>query len=112
MTRRRWRLAELLEGDVGRHAGGLHQAASIMAKMRLSAPGHRATAPSASVRSGSRKTPPDWLPTCTPNPSQAGHQPNALLNEKLCGESGSKLRPQRPQAKCWLWTSTGHSGSG
>ena len=26
--------------------------------------------------------------------------------------SGRKLRPQPSQAKCWLWTWTGHFGSG
>ena len=52
------------------------------------------------------------MPVCVPSPSHAGHQPSALLKEKLCGESGSKLRPQRSQAKCWLCVSTGHCGSG
>ncbi len=33
---------------------------------------------------------PCWMPS----PSQTGHQPRGLLNEKWCGESSSKLRPQ------------------
>ena len=41
-------------------------------------------------------------PICTPRPSQVGHQPSGLLNEKLCGVSGSKLRPHWSQARCWL----------
>ena len=46
------------------------------------------------------------------SPSQAGHQPSQVLNEKLCGVSGSKLRPQRSQAKCWLWISVSQRDSG
>ena len=74
--------------------------------------GQRATAPWASVSFGSRSKAAGLVPVCVPSPSQAGHQPSGLLKEKLCGESGSKLRPQRSQAKCWLWISTGHCGSG
>ena len=36
---------------------------------------------------------------CVPSPSQTGHQPSGLLNEKWCGDSSSKLRPHRSQAR-------------
>ena len=41
-------------------------------------------------------------PCWVPRPWQTGHQPSGLLNEKLCGESSSKLRPQLSHERCWL----------
>ena len=41
-------------------------------------------------------------PCWVPRPSQTGHQPSGALNEKWCGESSSKLRPQPSQLRCWL----------
>jgi predicted dehydrogenase len=41
-----------------------------------------------------------FAPICVPRPSHAGHQPSALLNEKLCGLSVSKLRPHFSHARC------------
>ena len=76
-----------------------------------SAVGHSPTAPWASVSLGSRNSAAGLAPVCVPNPSQAGHQPSELLNEKLCGVSRSKLRPQLSQAKCWLWISVRHFDS-
>ena len=55
---------------------------SIIAKMRLDGSGHKATAPWARVRFGSRSSAAGLAPVCTPKPSQAGHQPSELLNEK------------------------------
>ena len=46
-------------------------------------------------------------PCWVPKPSQTGHQPSGLLNEKWCGESSSKLRPQPSHERCWLLRSTG-----
>ena len=78
----------------------------------LSAFGHSATAPSDKVSFGSLSSAVGFVPACVPNPSHASHQPKALLNEKWWGESGWKLRPHSSQAKCWLWTSVRHCGSG
>ena len=65
--------------------------------------GQAARAPSRSERLGiADQQRPGCAPCCMPSPSQVGHQPSGLLNEKWCGVSGSKLRPQRSQAKCWL----------
>ena len=68
--------------------------------------------PSASVSFGSRSSAAGFAPVCVPRPSHAGHQPSELLNEKLCGVSGSKLRPHLSQARCWLWTRPCQRGFG
>ena len=73
---------------------------SIRPKSRFDAPGHKPTAPWAKESLGSRSKAAGFVPVCTPRPSQAGHQPKGLLKEKLCGDSGSKLRPHFWQAKC------------
>ncbi len=96
--------AELLEGHVERHAGRAgeafqHRRGTAGCRARATAPRR----PSASVSFGSRSRAAGFVPVCTPSPSQAGHQPSGLLKEKWCGASGSKLRPHRSQAKCWLW---------
>ena len=67
-----------------------------------SSSGHAVSAPVRSVNSGSRTSTAGLAPFCVPSPSHTGHQPSGLLNEKWCGLSGSKLRPQRSHAKCWL----------
>ena len=105
--------AELIERHVERHAGVCRQAPRASSRTRSSWPwatGRRR--PAASVSFGSRNSAAGLAPVCVPRPSHAGHQPSELLNEKLCGVSGSKLRPQLSQAKCWLWISVRHFGSG
>ena len=84
---------------------------SMASKSPLPTFGHNATAPSAKVSFGSCSKAAGLVPVSVPRPSQSGHQPSELLNEKLCGERGSKLRPHWSQAKCWLWTFTGQLGS-
>ena len=44
--------------------------------------GQAATAPSANVRRGSAINAERLVPICVPKPSQVGHQPSELLNEK------------------------------
>ena len=72
---------------------------------RAARPWRASASDRAAARPGSRRS-------ACPSPSQAGHQPSELLNEKLCGLSVSKLRPHFSQARCWLWTRTGQRGSG
>ena len=72
---------------------GRESAASIAANSGWLTLGHTSTAPSASVICMLRKRDAGLAPTSTPRPSHALHQPSGLLNEKWCGESGSKLRP-------------------
>ena len=61
--------------------------------------GHRAVANGTlAVGNKRRGLAPCWVPS----PSQTGHQPSGLLNEKWWGESSSKLRPQLSQLRCWL----------
>ena len=106
MTRRRCLPASCSKGTSSGHAGA--RGRSLRAwrgRARPPPAGHSATAPSASVSFGSRSKAAGLVPVCTPSPSQPGHQPSGLLKEKWCGPSGSKLRPQRWQAKCWLWIS-------
>ena len=56
--------------------------------------GQTTTAPSAGS-AGRRGSAARGWPRCwTPEPSQTPHQPSGLLNEKWCGTSSSKLRPQ------------------
>ena len=79
-------------------------ASIIRAKAGFSAKsGQTATAPVAErlVRPSGISTA-GLAPCCVPSPSQTGHQPSGLLNEKWCGESSSKLRPQPSQTRCWL----------
>ena len=64
--------------------------------------GQSAKAPSARVSFPSRIKAAGLAPICVPSPSHSPHQPRWLLNEKLCGVSGSKLRPHFSHARCWL----------
>ena len=77
-------------------------AASIHCETLWWTSGHSATAPWPSVSFASLSKAVGFAPVWVPSPSQAEHQPSGLLNEKLCGVSCSKLRPQRSQARCWL----------
>ena len=65
-------------------------------------PGQTSTAPARRLRLASGTRTAGLAPCCVPRPSQTGHQPSGLLNEKWCGDSSSKLRPQRSHERCWL----------
>ena len=102
-TVRRWRGERSLNGT----SSGTPVCAAERREHRVrtaagSTSGHTSSAPSASVSFGSRSSAAGFAPVCVPRPSHAGHQPSELLNEKLCGVSGSKLRPHLSQARCWL----------
>ena len=64
--------------------------------------GQTTTAPPRRLRPPSGMSAAGLAPCWVPSPSQTGHQPSGLLNEKLCGESSSKLRPQPSHDRCWL----------
>ena len=57
--------------------------------------GQTATAPWRRLRRPSGTSTAGLAPCWMPSPWQTGHQPSGLLNEKWCGSSSSKLRPQR-----------------
>ena len=75
--------AELLEGGIDGDAGPARKASNIAANSPPPAAGQSATAPWASESFGSLNNTAGFVPVCTPSPSQAGHQPSALLKEKL-----------------------------
>ena len=58
-------------------------AAIILPKRGLSVmPGQTSTAPARRLRLGSGTSTAGLAPCCVPRPSQTGHQPSGLLNEK------------------------------
>ena len=110
---RRWRGDELRERHVERQAGA---GARAPRASRRTAAGRRSATRARRPRRASAACcgtgPRGWRRLPTPRPSHAGHQPSGLLNEKWCGESGSKLRPHVLHTRCWLWTFTGQRSSG
>ena len=77
---------QIVERHVERHAGVRPTAPRASAATAAgSRPATPSSAPSASVSFGSRSSAAGFAPVCVPSPSQAGHQPSELLNEKLCG---------------------------
>ena len=80
------------------YRGGFGNFSKTIAWIKANVP----SAPAFSDKWASRITSAEFAPCWTPRPSHVGHQPRGLLNEKWCGFNGSKLRPQRSQAKCWL----------